>query len=180
MSRIQTLTTSEADTSTKALYGQVQAKLGRVPNLMLTLGHSAAALGGYLQFNEALSQGILAAKDRERIALAVAEYNGCEYCLAAHSAIGKMVGLNLTQVLESRAGHADDPKADSLLRFVNRVLDSRGQVNDDDLEDIVDAGYSDAEVAEIVGHISLSVLTNYFNNVAQTEVDFPKVEALAV
>ncbi|TWT42622.1 Carboxymuconolactone decarboxylase family protein [Thalassoglobus neptunius] len=179
MSRITPVTPEAATEESKELFEQVHQKLGRVPNLMQTLGHSAAALSGYLSLNDALSQGSLSAKDRERIALAVAEYNGCGYCLAAHSAIGKMVGLNPNQIIESRNGHASDSKADALLRFAHRVLESNGQINDSDLEQFRAEGYSDGEVAEVIAHISLSVLTNFFNNVAKTEIDFPKVDSLA-
>ena len=180
MSRINPLPSEAATGKTQELFAQVQTKLGRVPNLMQTLGHSSSALGGYLSLNDSLSQGILAVKDRERIALVVAEHNGCGYCLAAHSAIGKMVGLNASQIAESRNGQASDSKADALLRFVQRVLNSNGQIDDSDLDQFRAEGYSDGEVAEVIAHISLSVMTNFFNNVAKTEVDFPEVEPIAV
>ncbi|MEW4490945.1 carboxymuconolactone decarboxylase family protein [Thalassoglobus sp. JC818] len=179
MSRINPVSTEAANEKTQELFGQVQSKLGRVPNLMQTLGHSAAALGGYLSLNEALSHGTLSAKDRERIALIVAEQNGCGYCLAAHSAIGKMIGLSQEEITEARVGNASESKPDALLRFVKRVLDTNGQVSDDDLEQFREEGYSDGDIAEVVAHISLSVLTNFFNNVAQTKIDFPKVESVA-
>ncbi len=133
MTRIQPVTTDAATQEARGLFEQIQQKLGRVPNLMQTLGHSDAALRGYLSLNDSLSKGILSAKDRERIALAVAEYHGCGYCLAAHSAIGKMVGLNADEIHESRSGHASDPKSDALLEFVQRVLATHGQVDDSDL-----------------------------------------------
>lgn len=175
MTRIQPLHTENASEKTRELYDQVQRKLGRVPNLMQTLGHSPAALGGYLSLNESLSRGALNVKDRERIALAVAQQNGCGYCLAAHTAIGEMVGLNQNDIKESRTGHATDPKSDALLNFIQRVLETNGHIHDSDLEQFQSAGYSDGEVAEVIAHISLSVLTNFFNSVAQTEIDFPEV-----
>lgn len=180
MSRINPLLAEAAPAKTQVLFEQVKTKLGRVPNLMQTLGHSTSALGGYLSLNESLSQGTLSAKDRERIALTVAEHHGCEYCLAAHSAIGKMVGLNQSQIIESRTGHASDSKADALLQFVHRVLESNGQIDDSDLDQFLVEGYSEGEVAEVIAHISLSVLTNFFNNVAKTEIDFPKLEEVSV
>jgi alkylhydroperoxidase family enzyme len=91
-----------------------------------------------------------------------------------------MIGLNPNQIIESRTGHASDSKADALLRFVHLVLDSNGKINDSDLHQFRAEGYSDGEVAEVIAHISLSVLTNFFNNVAKTEIDFPEVEAIAV
>lgn len=91
-----------------------------------------------------------------------------------------MVGLNPNQIIESRNGHASDLKADALLRFVHRVLESNGQIDDSDLDQFLAEGYAEGEVAEVIAHISLSVLTNFFNNVARTEIDFPKVEAVSV
>lgn len=179
MSRINPLHHDVASEESQQLFGQVRDKLGRVPNLMQSLGHSPAALGGYLSLNESLSRGVLHTKDRERIALTVAEYHGCGYCAAAHSAIGNMVGLSESQIHEARRGSSDDPKVESLLRFVHRILDSKGHVDDSDLDSFRSAGYSDAAVAEVVAHVSLNVLTNFFNNVAETEVDFPQVKALA-
>ena len=179
MSRINPLHHDVASEESKQLFEQVQKKLGRVPNLMQSLGHSPAALGGYLSLNESLSRGVLHTKDRERIALTVAEYHGCGYCAAAHSAIGNMVGLTESQIHEARRGSSDDPKVESLLRFVHRILDSKGHVEDSDLDSFRSAGYSDAAVAEVVAHVSLNVLTNFFNNVAETKVDFPQDKTLA-
>lgn len=179
MPRINSLNHEVASEESRELFGQVKKKLGRVPNLMQSLGHSPAALDGYLKLNDSLSQGLLHTKDRERIALTVAEYHGCGYCAAAHSAIGNMVGLSESQIREARRGSSDDPKVESLLRFVHRVLDSKGHVEDSDLDLFRSAGYSDAAVAEVVAHISMNVLTNFFNSVAETEIDFPRVEVLA-
>ena len=179
MPRINPLNHEVASEESKDLFGQVKKKLGRVPNLMQSLGHSPSALGGYLSLNESLSRGVLNTKDRERIALTVAEYHGCGYCAAAHSTIGNMVGLTEDQIHEARRGSSDDPKVESLLRFVHRVLDSKGHVEDVDLDSFRSAGYSEAAVAEVVAHISLNVLTNFFNSVAETEIDFPQVKVLA-
>ena len=179
MPRINTLPADIASDESKQLFGQVQRKLGRVPNLMQSLGHSAAALGGYLALNDSLSRGVLSSKDRERIALTVAARHGCGYCTAAHSAIGNMVGLTEAQIHDARRGGSNDTQVDSLLRFVHRILETKGHVEDADLESFRSAGYSDAAVAEVVAHIGLNVLTNFFNSVAETEIDFPRVEALA-
>lgn len=179
MPRISALSLDTATGKTKDLFAAVKSKLGMVPNLMRTLGHSPAALEGYLGLSGALGGGGLSNKDRERIALLVAEANHCEYCLAAHSALGKMAGLTADQIRDSRNGIAVDAKADALVRFARRVLDTRGNVSDADLTHVREAGYTDADVTEIVTNVALNVLTNYFNNVAHTEVDFPKAEPLA-
>lgn len=179
MTRIHPLNPEVASETSQQLFDQVQKKLGRVPNLMQTLGHSPAALGGYLSLNESLSKGVLNSKDRERIALAVAEYHQCGYCAAAHSAIGQMIGLSDEEVTEARRGNATDEKAQALLQFVRQILDAKGHVPDADLDSIRSHGYGDAAIAEVVAHIGLNVLTNFFNSVAQTEIDFPIAAALA-
>lgn len=179
MPRIHPIDTEAASETSQQLLEQVRQKLGRVPNLMQSLGHSAAALGGYLSLNESLSKGVLTSKDRERIALAVAEYHRCGYCAAAHSAIGQMIGLSDEEVTEARRGNATDAKAQALLQFVRQILDAKGHVTDSDLANIRSQGYGDAAIAEMVAHIGLNVLTNFFNSVAQTEIDFPVAATLS-
>jgi len=179
MTRIDPVNPETATGRTSELFQQVRKKMGRVPNLMQTLGHSPAALEGYLSLNESLSRGVLSAGDRERIALTVAEHHACGYCRAAHSAIGELAGLSAEQIDESRKADSADPQAAALLRFVRNVLDARGHIDDVELARFRAAGYSDAAVAEVAAHIGLNVLTNFFNSVAQTEIDFPHAAALS-
>src|SRR5262245_34906549 len=142
------------------------------------MANSPAVLDGYLQFSGALSRGNLPAKLREQLSLAVAQANGCDYCLAAHSTIGKMVGLTAEQVRDSRLGTAVDPRSDALIRFALEVVQTRGRVSDAALAEVREAGFDDGVIAEVVAHVALDVFTNYFNNVAQTDVDFPKAAPL--
>ncbi len=158
----------------------VRGKLGMVPNMMRSMANSPAVLDGYLLLSGSLGKGSLSAKVREQIALAVGQINGCDYCLAAHSAIGKMVGLTGDQIRDSRLATAVDPKTDALLRFARKLVDARGRVNDKDVQDVRDAGFDDGAIAEVVANVALSVFTNYFNLVAGTDIDFPKVPALHV
>ena len=102
----------------------------------------------------------------------MAEANGCEYCLAAHSTIGKMVGLTNGDVVASRQERSSDPKATATLAFARAILDRRGDVSDADLRAVREAGHGDAEIAEIVAHVTLNVFTNYFNRLARTSIDF--------
>jgi uncharacterized peroxidase-related enzyme len=158
----------------------VHKKLGVVPNLMRLMSQSPAALEGYLAFSGALDKGALDARLRESLALAVAEFNGCDYCLAAHSYIGKnLVKLSDAQIAQARDGQAADGRNAAALRFAQRVAADRGRVQDADLVALRKAGFSDAETIEIVSHVALNVLTNYVNNVAQTDLDFPRVSALS-
>src|SRR5262249_47910912 len=133
----------------------------------------------YLGFIGALGHGVLPAKVREQLALNVGEANHCDYCVSAHSLLGKRAGLTDQDVLDSRRGESADPKADVLLRFARTVVAKRGFVEDADIAAVRDAGYGDAEIAEVVAHVGLNVFTNYFNNVAGTTIDFPKAPALA-
>jgi len=157
----------------------VKGKLGLVPNMTRAMANAPAVLDGYLQFSGALGHGALPAKTREQIALAVGQENGCEYCLAAHSAIGKMVGLTADQIRDSRHGTAVDPKSDALIRFARTVVATKGRVSSGDLQAVRDAGFDDGAIAEVVANVALNVFTNYFNHVADTDIDFPKAEPIA-
>jgi uncharacterized peroxidase-related enzyme len=178
MSRLSIPAVVDAPAASRPLLAAVHKKLGVVPNLMKLLGQSPAALEGYLALSGALDKGVLNAKLRESLALAVAEFNGCDYCLAAHSYIGKnLVKLSDDEIAQARDGRANDARNDAALRFAQRVAAERGRVQDADIAALRAAGFSDAETVEIVLHVALNVLTNYVNNVAHTDVDFPRVSA---
>jgi uncharacterized peroxidase-related enzyme len=156
----------------------VKKMLGSVPNLFRMVGNSPAALEGYLGLNGALAKGKLDAKTRERIALAVAEINGCDYCLAAHTYLGKnLAKLDDLEIAANRNGGSGDAKADAAVRFAAKIVKARGHVADGDLQATKAAGFSDAEIVEIISHVALNTLTNYINNVTGTDIDFPAVAA---
>jgi len=180
MSRISQINpdTGRDPPGARALLDAVKDKLGLVPNMTRAMANAPAVLDGYLQFSGALGKGTLSARAREQIALAVAQANGCDYCLAAHSAVGKMVGLTAEQIQDSRRGNAVDAKTDALIRFARRVVDTRGRVSDGDIDEVRDAGFDDGVIAEVVADVALHVFTNYFNNVAETDIDFPKAPEL--
>ena len=180
MSRLQQIAPEFATGKAKELLDAVKGKLGLVPNMTRAMANAPAALNGYLQLSCALGHGTLPAKTREQIALAVSQANGCDYCLAAHTAIGRMTGLTADQIRDSRHGTAVDPKTDALLRFARLVANTKGRVSDGDLQTIREAGYDDGAIAEVVAHVALNVFTNYFNNLAETDIDFPKAETLGV
>ena len=180
MSRLNLIAPEDANGKAKELLDAVKGKLGLVPNMTRAMANSPAVLDGYLQLSGALGKGKLPAKIREQLALAVAQANGCDYCLAAHSTIGKMVGLTADQIRDSRLGTAVDPKTDVLIRFARKVNESRGRVSDRDIAEVREAGFDDGAIAEVVAHVALNVFTNYFNNVAETDIDFPKADELTV
>jgi uncharacterized peroxidase-related enzyme len=178
MSRIHQITPDSATGKAKELLDAVKGKLGLVPNITRAMANSPAVLEGYLGLSGALGKGSLSAKNREQIALAVGQANHCDYCLAAHSAIGKMVGLTPDEILDSRRGTAVDPKADSVIRFARKLVDERGRVSDADVAEVRAAGLNDGAIAEVVANVALNIFTNYFNHVAETDIDFPKVEPI--
>jgi uncharacterized peroxidase-related enzyme len=175
MSRFNSVDPSTASGKAKDLLDAVKAKLGLVPNMTKVMANSPAALEGYLGFSGALGNGLLDAKTRERLALVTAQQNHCNYCLSAHTAIGKMVGLKPEQIVESRAGNGGSARTTAALTFAKRVLETRGQVGDADLSAVRSAGFSDGEIVEIIAHIALNVLTNYLNIATDVEIDFPKI-----
>jgi uncharacterized peroxidase-related enzyme len=178
MSRINIPATIEsAPAASQALLQAVNKQLGSVPNLFRLVANSPAALEGYLGMSGALGKGALAAQTRERIALAVAEINGCGYCLSAHTYLGKnLAKLDDAEMAANRSGASNDPRADAAVRFAAKVTQQRGKVSAGDVSAVRNAGYSDAEIIEIVQHVALNTWTNYINEVAATEIDFPVVE----
>jgi uncharacterized peroxidase-related enzyme len=177
-SRINQIAPESATGKAQELLDAVKGKLGLVPNMTRAMANSPAVLEGYLQLSGALGKGKLSAKTREQLALAVGQANGCDYCLAAHSTIGKMVGLTADQIRDSRLGTAVDSKTDALIRFARQVVETRGAVSDGDISAVREAGFDDGAIAEVVANVALSVFTNYFNSVAATDIDFPKAEKL--
>ena len=180
MSRIPAIDPTTAIGPNAALFAGVKAKLGVVPNLMRTFAQSPNVLEAYLGFSGNLAKGVLPAVVREQLALAVSEANACEYCLSAHTLMGKGAGLSPDAILAARRGEASDPKVAALLQFARAVVAAHGKVADDQLALVRSAGATDAEIVEVVAHVALNVLTNYTNNVAQTVVDFPRAAPLEV
>jgi len=179
MSRISTPASIEAaPAASRPMLEAVKKQLGVAPNLFRMVGTSPAALEGYLGMFGALGKGALPAPTRERIALAVAEINACNYCLSAHTYLGKnLAGLDDAEMTANRNGGSNDPKADAAVRFAAKVARERGHVSEQDFRAVKAAGYDDAQIIEIVQHVALNTWTNYINVVAETEIDFPVVAA---
>lgn len=176
MSRITIPTVEQSPVASQPLLDAVHKQLGVIPNLMKLVGNSPAALEGYLALNGALAKGVLSAALRERIALVIAEFNGCEYCVAAHSYLATHVAkIDALEIDAARNARSNDAKTDAALKFARRVATERGRVSDADLAALQGAGFDEAGVVEIVLNVALNVLTNYINNVAETDIDFPKV-----
>lgn len=177
MSRLHTPATVEAaPAASQPLLQAVHKQLGSVPNLFRVVANSPAALEGYLGLSGALGKGTLDARTRARLAMVVAEVNGCDYCLSAHTYLGEHAAkLPAAELTANRQAESSDPRAAAALRFAAQVVRARGHVGDAELAAVKAAGYDDAQVIEIVLHVALNTLTNYVNTVAGTEIDFPRV-----
>lgn len=179
MPRIIAPTIETAPAASQSHLAAVKKQLGVVPNMFRTIAHSPAALEGYLGLNGALAKGSLDAATRERIALAVAEFNGCNYCLAAHTYLGRNVAkLSDSEIEANRRGRSADAKGDAAVAFAAKVVSARGQVSDADISGVRSAGFTEADIIEIIAHVALNTLTNYVNEAAKTDIDFPAAAAL--
>jgi uncharacterized peroxidase-related enzyme len=177
MNRLVQIDPATATGKTQQLFNGVQAKLGIVPNLFRVFGNSPAALEGYLNFSGALAGGVLNAKIREQIALAVAEINDCTYCRSAHTYIGGKVGLSADEIANARQVTATDERTAAILNLARNVVVQRGELSDGEFQSARAAHLTDAEIVETVANVALNLLTNYLNHVARTVVDFPEVKA---
>jgi uncharacterized peroxidase-related enzyme len=175
MARLTVHDPAEAPAAARPLLEGVRKKLGIVPNLMRVVAASPAALGGYLGFSGALAGDSLPPRLREQIAIAIAETDGCDYCLAAHSFIGGKLGLEPAALEQARDGTAPDAKDAAAIAFARAVLASAGRVEDAALAAVRDAGWDEAAIVEIIAHVAVNLFTNSVNNVARTPVDFPAI-----
>jgi len=167
MSRLTAIQPQAATGKAKELLDAVQAKLKITPNMTKVMANSPAVLEAYLSFSGALGNGALDAKLREEIT--------CQYCVSAHTAIGKMTGLSDSEIQQARDARSGSPRNAAALQFARELVAKKGRATDADVEAVRRAGFSDGEIAEIIAHVALNIFTNYFNNTAEVEVDFPKI-----
>lgn len=179
MPRIQPVNKATADSTTTKILDTVQKKMGMVPNIIGTMANSPAVANAYLGFSQSLSAGSLTPRVREQIALVVGETNSCGYCVAAHTAIGKGAGLSEPETILARQAAPADAKERAAIEFARKIVIERGHVSDQDVQAVSDAGYDAGEISEIVANVALNVFTNYFNHVAETEIDFPKAAEIS-
>jgi len=177
MSRLTIPSRDDAPAAARATLDGIEKQLGTVPNLFRLLANSPAALQGYTSLQGALGR-TLDLKTRERIALAVAQVNACDYCLSAHTYLGQnLAKLGAEEIALNRRGHSADARADAVVNFAAAVARERGHVADGDIEAVRQAGFSDAQIVEVVALVAENSFTNFLNAVARTEIDFPVVLA---
>jgi uncharacterized peroxidase-related enzyme len=169
----------DTDPKTREILMAVKKQMGMLPNLIATMARSPAVVRAYLGFSQGLSEGSLPASVRERISLAVSESNQCNYCVSAHTLLAGKAGVDELDILDARRGTASDEKVHAALAFARKIVEDRGHINDEDVEEVRRAGYSDGEIVEIVANVAFNILTNYINHVADTEIDFPLAASLA-
>ena len=173
MSRITIPTRDNAPAASQPILDAVQAQLGVTPNLFRLVALSPAALSAMSGLSGALAKA-LDVKTRERLAIATAQVNGCDYCLSAHTYLGlNLAKLSPEEIALNRKGASTDPKADAAVRFGARVAETRGKVSAADLAAVKLAGFSEAQIIEIIAVVAENFLTNLINNVAETDIDFP-------
>lgn len=175
MSRINTIEITTANDEQKVLLEAIQSQLGMVPNFLKVFANSPAALRAFLGLHSIAGEGSLTAPTRERIALALAEQNACEYCLSAHTALGRKAGLNGDEITANRAGTSQDAKAAAAVKFAQSLAEHNGDVTNAELTLVRDAGYSEADIVEIITHVGMNVMTNILGKASQLDIDFPKV-----
>ena len=177
MSRLHIATIDQATGQTAELFTAIESSVGKVPNVYATIGsNSPAVLEQTLAHDAALKQGALSARELEAVNLAVSEASGCDYCLAAHTLMGKMAGYSVEQTQQLRSGrYEDDAKIGALVRFSQEVVTTTGTLPEASLVAFQAAGYTDRQVVETISAISAILFTNMINRVNDTTVDFPKV-----
>ena len=176
MSRINVVEKDSANEEQATLYAGIQQALGTVPNFLKVFANSPAALRAFLGLHGIAGEGSLDPQTRERIALTLAGQNGCEYCASAHTAIGRKAGLDNDEMAANREGNSGDEKAAVAVSFARALVEHTGEVTNAEIQAVRDAGYSDADIVEIITHVGMNILTNILAKASRVEIDFPKVE----
>ncbi|WP_424961255.1 carboxymuconolactone decarboxylase family protein [Ekhidna sp.] len=173
MKNLEALTVEQASDESKEIFEGLKAKLGNVPNVYATIGNSSKALKGVLDLNNTLSHGEFNGKEVEAIALSVAQENACDYCLAAHTTVGKMQGLTEDETVAIRTGDIQDEKLKALTDLAKQMTITRGNPDQEYINNFFGVGYNKASLAELIGFIAVNTITNYTNHIAETDIDFP-------
>ena len=176
MSRIKIITDQAANTDQKALFDAIHGQLGIVPNFLRVIGNSPVALKSFLGLYGIAGAGSLDPLTRERIALALAEQNACEYCVSAHTAIGRKAGLSGAEMQANRVGTSHDAKAAAAVKFARTLVEHKGGVSVQDIAEVRKAGYNDADLVEIIMHVGMNLITNILGKASRVDIDFPQVK----
>jgi len=173
MSNLKVTKLEEANPISKEIFEGMKKQMGMVPNVYVAIGNSGPALKATLAIQENLGKGEFDGKEQETIALSVAEANSCDYCLSAHTAVGKMKGLTEYQTIAIRNGSIEDNKLKALSDLAKAITETRGYPDQKLFDAFFDAGYNQAALSELIVLVALNTITNYTNHVAKTDIDFP-------
>ncbi|MCC7118228.1 MAG: carboxymuconolactone decarboxylase family protein [Anaerolineales bacterium] len=176
MTNLRLIDVDTNDQETSKLFNAVQNASGRVTNMMRAMANSPIVLETYLSVNSILSRGALSPELRELLAVNVAQGNQCQYCLSAHTAKGKKLGLDAQAMEAAQFSSAENPKIEAALKFARLLIDKRGSLRDEELKRLRAVGYTDGEIAEIILVTTFNIFPNYFNKIADIDLDFEKVE----
>ena len=173
MKNLEVLNREQVKTETQAIFDGLKQKIGMVPNIYAAAANSHFGLKALLDLGETLKKGDLTAQEVEAVALAVGETNQCQYCLSAHTTVGKMVGLTEDQTIDIRSGQIDDPKLKALTDLAKEITERRGHPSEAAIQSFFQAGYSKGALVDVIGLVALNTFTNYVNHIADTPIDFP-------
>lgn len=176
MNRVPLIDRNDTSPERKQTLDVINAAFGTTPNMFRAVANSPAALNSMWGSFGALGAGVIDARLGEQIAVAVADRNACNYCLAAHTALGKKAGLTAEAMAAAQAGESSDPRTRTALQFALKLVETRGQVNAVDVEALRKTGFTDEEIVEILAHVALNLFTNYVNIAFDVPVDFPAVQ----
>ena len=174
MARLPVVTHDQADEHTRKTYDAITSKFGMVPNIFKGMANSPAALAAYLALDDMIAGGSFTAVEQNVVRMVVSQYNGCEYCIAAHTMGLGAAGMGEEDILNVRRGRAEDPKLAALIAFTGKVLETKGFVSNGDLEAFKSVGYADRHAAEITVLIAQKTLSNFFNHINETDLDLPE------
>ena len=163
----------EVSMESQELFEQLKRRLGKVPNLYATIGHSSNALKGFLDFEASFNKGSFTPKEREAIALTVSEVNGCEYCLAAHTMIAMKQGISQSEIIDIRKGSVEDSKLNALLMLAKSIVQTKSHPAPEILEAFFNVGFNEEALMELIGLITVRIFTNYVYSLTNIPLDFP-------
>lgn len=178
MPRIRPVDAGNSNEQTQQILKSVKTKMGMVPNLISTMAQAPVVAKAYLEFSGAMASGTLSQRVREQISLIVGEANSCGYCVSAHTALGQAIGMSEQETIAARKGDLEDHKENAAIQFAQKVVLERAKVADCDLDQLRQVGYTEGEICEIIANVALNIFTNYFNEIVETEIDFPVAKAL--
>jgi uncharacterized peroxidase-related enzyme len=178
MARLKQISPNQASGEVKNIYTAIEKKMGSVPNIFQYMADSLPLLKGFISLTELCNSTHLSPKLREEIVLAVSQNNNCQYCLSAHSAVAKNLGLKEKEILDSRKASSGDPKTKAILEFTKKFIEKKGMVNDQEVNQLKTAGLNEGEIGDVLLVILSGIYSNYFNHLNNTPIDFPEAVRL--